>query len=77
MINIRHQGKIWHSVENNAQAVAYPGYQNGRGRGAACSVGVRLGEGVSPSPLGEGSGRGTWPFPRKFFVFFVENTTIY
>jgi len=30
------------------------------------------GQWVSPSPLGEGSG--LCPLPRKFFVFFVENT---
>jgi len=31
-------------------------------------------EGILPPHWGKGRGGGCSPFPRKFFVFFVENT---
>jgi len=54
--------------------VAYPEFYNGRGRGAAGAEGVRHEEGDTPSLLGERSGKGLYPFPRKFFVFFLLKT---
>ena len=48
------------------------------GSGAAGAEGCGVWGGVSPSPLGEGFGEGPVPLglPRKFFVFFVENTIV-
>ena len=62
-------------LDSCLEAVAYPGFQHGRGRGAiGHEEGVGCGEGVSPPHwgmgLGRGSGEGAVPLPRKCLVFW-------